>query len=217
MPNANELVSRYATQIQGKVVITTGISPGGLGAFFVQTIAKGGPAWIILAGRDEKKAQQTEAAIKEANGSVKTRFLHLDLGSLKAVREAAETVKGWSDIPVIDVLVNNAATLPVEYKVTADGFEEQLATNHLGHFLFTNLIIDKILASSSPRVVNVSSQGHRISPFRFGDYNFDVSFIRLFISLSCNQCFSSLRVVNSTPKCAAMASPKPQIYCFLFL
>ena len=170
MSTAEQLVSRYTAEIQGKVVITTGVSPGSLGAYFVQSIAKGGPGWIILAGRDEKKARQTEAAIKEANGSVQTRFLHLDLGSMQSVREAAKAVNGWSDIPAIDVLVNNAAGLSEKYRVTADGFEQQLATNYLGHFLFTNLIIDKILASSSPRVINVSSHGHRVSPFRFGDY-----------------------------------------------
>ena len=176
-PTGEELISKYTPQIRGKVVLTTGISPGGLGAFFVQAIAKANPAWIILAGRDETKARETEVAIKDSNGSVPIRFLKMDLGSMQSVREAAQTVLGWEDVPAVDVLVNNAVTMPAEYRVTADGFEQQLATNYLGHWLFTNLIMDKILASNAPRVVNVSSESHRISPFRFGDYNFDVSFL----------------------------------------
>jgi NAD(P)-dependent dehydrogenase (short-subunit alcohol dehydrogenase family) len=173
MSTTAELVSTNASQIKGKVVITTGVSPGGLGASFVQAIAKAQPAWIILAGRNLEKAQLTEAAITASNPGVKTRLLQLDLESLQSVRDAAAAVNGWADIPVIDVLVNNAAILAKEYGVTVDGFERQLAGDHLGHFLFTNLIMNKILASSSPRIVNVSSTAHRMSPFRFGDYNFD--------------------------------------------
>ncbi|KAF8877564.1 hypothetical protein CPB84DRAFT_1752113 [Gymnopilus junonius] len=172
MSTADELVVHYANYIKGKAIIITGVSPGSLGAYFVQAIAKGRPAWIILATRDVKKAQQTEAAIAASNPDVKTRILPLDLESLQSVREAAAIVNGWSDIPVVDVLVNNAGKLVNEYGVTVDGFERQLATNHLGHFLFTNLIMDKILASSARRIVNVSSDGHRLSPFRFEGYNF---------------------------------------------
>lgn len=175
MPTADELVTRYASQIKGKVIITTGVSPGSLGGYFVQAIAKAHPAWIILAGRNLKKSQQTEAAINTSSPGVKTRFLQLDLESLQSVRDAASAVNGWSDIPTVDVLVNNAGMVTKDYSVTVDGFERQLAANHLGHFLFTNLIMDKILTSSAPRIVNVSSDGHRTAPFRFGDYNFDVS------------------------------------------
>ncbi|KAF8873024.1 hypothetical protein CPB84DRAFT_1818020 [Gymnopilus junonius] len=148
MSTADELVVHYANYIKGKVIIITGVSPGSLGAYFVQVIAKGRPAWIILAAHDVKKAQQTEAAIAASNPDVKMRILPLDLESLQSVREAAAIINERSDIPVVDVLVNNAGKLSNEYGVTVDGFERQLATNHLGHFLFTNLIMDKILASA---------------------------------------------------------------------
>ncbi|CAG8894257.1 unnamed protein product [Penicillium egyptiacum] len=72
-------------------------------------------------------------------------------------------------------MVNNAGVMAVDYQLSPEGFESHLATNHLGPFLFTNLIIKKILASKSPRIVVVSSDGHRLNPFRFDDYNFDVS------------------------------------------
>ncbi|PPR07448.1 hypothetical protein CVT26_013479 [Gymnopilus dilepis] len=167
------LVKDYADIIAGKVVLTTGVSPGGLGASFVQSIAAANPSLLILANRDLVKAENTASAIAKSHPNVKARILHLDLASFQSVRKAADQVNSWSDIPAIDVLVNNAAVLGGEYGHTADGFEHHLATNHLGPFLFTNLIINKILASRSARIVNVSSNGHRLSPFRFGDYNFD--------------------------------------------
>lgn len=171
---ATQLVNDYADLIKDKVVLVTGISPGSLGAYFIQAIAKAGPSYLILAARNPEKAQQTANEVSAAQPTVKTRTLELDLGLFKNVRQAADEVNSWDDIPVIDVLVNNAGIMAPEYKVTDDGFESQLATNHLGPFLFTNLIIEKILASKSPRVVMVSSDGHRLNPFRFDDYNFDV-------------------------------------------
>ncbi|KAK9242350.1 hypothetical protein V1506DRAFT_547803 [Lipomyces tetrasporus] len=93
-----------------------------------------------------------------AHPDVKVRTLQVDLGLLKSVRDAA----AQENSTVIDVLVNNAGVMAVE---------QHLVTNHLGPFLFTNLIINKILASRSPRIVVVSSNGHRMNPFRFDDDN----------------------------------------------
>ncbi|CAJ2504830.1 Uu.00g122240.m01.CDS01 [Anthostomella pinea] len=170
---ATELVAELESDIRGKVVLMTGVSPKGLGALFAEAIAKAGPALIILASRNPTKAGQTAEAIEAANAGVETRLLELDLGSLAAVRRAADAVRLWDDVPCIDVLVNNAGIMAVDYSLSPDGFESQFATNHLGPFLFTNLIIDKVLASKSPRVVNVSSDGHRLSPIRWYDYGFD--------------------------------------------
>ena len=170
-----ELVSDYASIIEGKTILTTGVTPGGLGATFMEAIAVANPALLILAGRTESKIQQTADTITSKNPKVKTKNLILDLSSLKAVRKAAEEVNSWSDVPKIDVLVNNAAIMAVDFKLTEDGFESQFATNHLAHFLFTNLIIEKLLSSPSPRVVSVSSDGHRASAIRWGDPNFSVS------------------------------------------
>ncbi|KAF8891617.1 hypothetical protein CPB84DRAFT_1683279 [Gymnopilus junonius] len=170
---AQELVNDYASIIKGKVILTTGVSPGSLGAAFVEYIAKAQPALLILAGRDPTKTDKTASAITSSNPGVKTRFLKVDLSSFQSVRDAAAELNSWSDVPFIDVLVNNAGIMAVPYGLSVDGFERQLASNHLGHFLFTNLIIDKILASKTPRIVNISSSTHRFSPFRFKDYNFD--------------------------------------------
>lgn len=173
---ASELVNDYKSIIQDKTILITGASPGSLGGYYAQNIAKANPACIILAGRNTTKLEQCTKEIQAASPKVKIRTLKLDLSSLQSTREAAaEVVDNWDDIPAIDVLVNNAGIMAPEYRVSVDGFESQFATNHLGPFLFTNLIMKKILKSTSPRIVTVASDGHRLSPLRFDDYNFDVS------------------------------------------
>ncbi|SPQ21518.1 62301270-55c5-4407-afb5-566ff77864e0 [Thermothielavioides terrestris] len=168
----SELVQELADIIKGKVILTTGVSPGGLGAFFVEAIAAANPGLLIVAGRNLDKVQQTVDNLAKSHPGVKTRPLRLDLISLAAVREAAAEVNAWDDVPFIDVLVNNAGVMATPYALSPDGVESQFAINHLGHFLFTNLIMGKLLAASKPRVVNVSSDGHRLSPIRFDDLNF---------------------------------------------
>lgn len=71
--------------------------------------------------------------------------------------------------------------MAVDWAQSAEGYDSQLVVNHLGPFLFTNLIMGKLLKSPAPRIVNVTSGGHRLSPFRFEDYNFRVSFLFTFI------------------------------------
>jgi NAD(P)-dependent dehydrogenase (short-subunit alcohol dehydrogenase family) len=175
--SAKNLAQSYTPNIQGKVVLTTGVSPSGLGAAFLRAIAGSQPALLILAGRNITKIKETADQLATENPalSIRTRILQLDLSSLEAVRTAADTVNGWSDVPHIDVLVNNAGIMAVDYALSPEGYESQLATNHLGPFLFTNLIIGKLLASAAPRVVMVSSDGHRLGSFRFNDYGFHVS------------------------------------------
>ncbi|OHF01962.1 short-chain dehydrogenase/reductase family Oxidoreductase [Colletotrichum orchidophilum] len=168
-----ELVAEYASHIAGKTILVTGVSPGGLGAAFAQAVAAGSPALLLLAGRNTAKVQQTADAITSSHPSVAVRALELDLGSFKSVREAAETVNGWDNVPHIDVLVNNAGIMATEWSKTEDGFESQFGTNHLGPFLFTNLIMNKVLAAQEARIVTVSSDGHRLSHIRWTDYNFN--------------------------------------------
>ncbi|RFU72832.1 oxidoreductase [Trichoderma arundinaceum] len=168
-----ELVAEYTPIIKGKTILTTGVSPNSLGAAYVTAIAAGQPKLLILAGRDLSKVNQTIEAIAKEHPDIKTRALQLDLNSFAAVRKAAEEVNSWDDVPVIDVLMNNAGIMAVPYKICEDGFESHLTANHLGHFLFTNLIAEKLLAAKESRVVNVSSGGHFFSGIRHADVNFD--------------------------------------------
>lgn len=170
----SQLVSDLGSNINGKVVLVTGVTPKSIGAWFVLAIAKASPRLIILAGRKTTAAEQTAEDIAKVNSAVQTIVLGVDLGSFKSVREAAKEVNSWASVPHIDVLVNNAGIMGTEWAQTEDGFESQLAINHLGPWLFTNLIMGKILASKSPRVVIVGSFGHRLGPIRWADHNFGV-------------------------------------------
>lgn len=172
---ADVLVKDYATEIKGKIILVTGVSPNGLGAFFVEHIAIAQPRLVILAGRNPSKIQATSDAVAKVSSNVQTRTLQLDLESINQVKKAGATINGWADVPHIDVLVNNAGIMACPYAKTEDGLERQFATSHMGPFLFTNLIMTKILASSAPRIVNVSSDGHRLSAMRWGDIGFAVS------------------------------------------
>lgn len=173
---ASDLVPQYASEISGKTILITGVSPASLGEKFVTEVAVAKPAALILAGRNPSKFQQLTDQLRSTYPEINVKPLTLDLSSFASVREAAETVnKKWTDIPHIDVLVCNAAVMAVPFSLTADGFESHLQTNHLGHFLLVNLIMDKILASPSgaPRVVVISSRGHALGNMRWSDYNFE--------------------------------------------
>ena len=99
-------------------------------------------------------------------------MLELDLSSQEQVRAAAAEVLAYPG--PIDVLVNNAGIMGYEYGTTPEGVETHFGTNHIGHFLFTNLIMPKILAAATgARIVNVSSNLYRYSPIRFEDLGFD--------------------------------------------
>ncbi|KAI0157180.1 NAD(P)-binding protein [Hypoxylon sp. FL1284] len=170
--SGNALALTHASAIKGKTIVVTGVTLGGLGGGFVRAVAQAQPSMLILAGRSTAKLEQTAKAVSEKFPDVKVRPLELDLISLAASRKAAETVNAWDDVPQIDVLVNNAGVMATEWAASPEGHESQMAINHLGHFLFTNLIMGKLLKSPAPRIVIVSSNGHRLSPVRFDDPNF---------------------------------------------
>ncbi|OJJ66793.1 hypothetical protein ASPBRDRAFT_366431 [Aspergillus brasiliensis CBS 101740] len=170
--SAEQVAQDLHNAIANKTVLVTGVSPGGLGAEFAKVIAVYGPSLIILASRDILKARQTALEIAGIAPEVPTRLLELDLRSQAQVRSAAKEVLTYEEN--IDVLVNNAGVMASPFSLTDDGIESQFATNHVGHFLFTNLIIAKLANPGNPgRVVNVSSNGHCLSPVRFHDWNFD--------------------------------------------
>ncbi|CAG9953800.1 unnamed protein product [Clonostachys rosea f. rosea IK726] len=168
---AEEVANDLKSQIAGKTILVTGVSPKGLGAAFAEIIAQYGPECIILATRDLSKAEETGQAIKATSPSVRTHSVELDLASLDQVRKAAAKIQSFGE--KIDVIVNNAAIMASPYFKTVDGIEGQFAVNYLGHFLLTNLLLPDMLARNVPiRIVNVSSNGCRYGPVRFGDLDF---------------------------------------------
>jgi NAD(P)-dependent dehydrogenase (short-subunit alcohol dehydrogenase family) len=141
--------------LAGATVMVTGASSG-LGAECVRHFARAG-ARVVLAVRNVEKGR---AIAKGIDGVTEVR--HLDVASLESVRTFAEE---WSDD--IDILVNNAGIMQVPFGKTADGFELQMGTNHLGHFALTNLLLPHI----TNRVVVVSSELHKQSKLDLDDLN----------------------------------------------
>ncbi|KAH8551423.1 hypothetical protein BGW37DRAFT_557313 [Umbelopsis sp. PMI_123] len=170
---AEEVATYFETEIKGKTVLITGATWGGLGAEAARVIAKHHAALVIVAGRKQESLDDTIQKIKAETPSANLRPVILDLASLESVRHAAAEVNAYPES--IDVLINNAAIMASPYHTTKDGFEAQFGTNHIGPFLFTNLILPKILASKTgaPRIVNVSSSAHHFGPVRFDDSFFE--------------------------------------------
>ncbi|WP_181309812.1 oxidoreductase [Nocardioides campestrisoli] len=143
----------------GRTVVVTGASPGGLGQFVALELARHG-ARVVLAGRNPEKLTGTREAVLAQVPGASTEELVVDLASLDSVRSAAERAK---ELGAIDVLVNNAGVMAPPYQRTGDGFELQMATNHLGPFLLTGMLLPQLVESGDGRVVAVSSQMHRVA------------------------------------------------------
>lgn len=139
----------------GRTCLVTGANTG-IGRVTATELARLG-ARVVLACRSEDKAQVVIDAIKSDTGNQSVDFLRLDLADLAAVRASAEEFVA-RDEP-LHVLVNNAG-LAGQRGLTADGFELAFGVNHLGHFLFTTLLLDKLRDSAPARIVNVSSKSH---------------------------------------------------------
>jgi len=139
----------------GRVAVVTGAN-GGLGLEVARGLARRG-GHVVMAARDQAKA---EAAVTSIRGEIPDASLALqplDLASLASVREAAARI--LADNPRIDILVNNAGVMGIPERRTEDGFEMQLAVNHLGHFALTAQLLPALLQSSDARVVSVTSTG----------------------------------------------------------
>ncbi|KAF7368866.1 Short-chain dehydrogenase/reductase family protein [Mycena venus] len=156
-----EVATAFAQEIKGKNVLITGTSVNGLGFEAARIIAKYANL-VIITGHNAERLKLSEDALKKDIPGANIRTLLLNLASLDAVRKAAEEVNAYPE--QIDILINNAASSICRFRLTTDGFEQQIATDHLGPFLFTALILLKILAaqtvSYTPRVVFVASGAH---------------------------------------------------------
>jgi NAD(P)-dependent dehydrogenase (short-subunit alcohol dehydrogenase family) len=155
--------------LTGRIAVVTGANTG-LGLDTARVLAARGAA-VVLAVRNVDKGRAAAATIVGRHSGAKVTLLPLDLSSLASVREAAARLR--SDHDRIDLLVNNAGVMYTPQSSTADGFELQFGTNHLGHFALTGLVLDRMLTVDGSRVVTVSSVGHRIlSTIDFDDLAF---------------------------------------------
>jgi len=155
--------------LQGKRILVTGVSAG-LGIETARSLAAHG-ADVVGAARDLKKAEAATAQVRKdavaAGGSFE--LVALDLASLKSVRASAEELLAKGQF--FDVIIANAGVMATPFSHTADGFETQFGTNHLGHFVLVNRIAP--LLRNGSRLINLSSAGHRYSNVDLNDPNFE--------------------------------------------
>ncbi len=143
--------------LHGRTIVVTGANSG-IGLVTARELVRAG-ADVALAVRDIKRGEKAASSFE---GSFEVR--ELDLADLSSVRRFADE---WDDD--LDVLINNAGVMAVPHQRSADGYELQFATNHLGHFAFTNLLLPHI----TDRVVTISSGAHRMGRIDLDDLNWE--------------------------------------------
>ncbi|KAJ5117140.1 short-chain dehydrogenase [Penicillium atrosanguineum] len=175
--SATEVASVFASHIRDKNVVITGVGPNSLGEALALAIGSQKPRNLILASRTKAKVQEVAAKVQDLSPETSVEAVVLNLASQKSIHEAASKIQSLVDR--VDTLINNAGMMVLERETTDEGIEVQFGTNHVGHFLFTNLLIPqlknaaKVSGPGSTRIINVTSAGHRLSPVRFSDYNLE--------------------------------------------
>ena len=154
---------------KGRVAIVTG-SSSGIGYETAHVLA-GKNATVIIAVRNLQKGNTAADKIRAEHESADVRVMELDLANLESVRSF--TAKFKENFSRLDLLINNAGVMMPPYSKTADGFELQFGTNHLGHFALTSLLIDVVLKTENSRIVTVSSMSHKSGKLDFDDLNWE--------------------------------------------
>lgn len=144
----------------GRVVVVTG-GCSGIGKEAAVALAGQGNT-VVVTSRDTGRGEAALADIRARAGAGEVHLIPLDLASFDSIRDFATDVQGRFDR--LDVLINNAGLVLSERRLTADGFEMTFGVNHLGHFLLTGLLLDRLRASAPARVVTVTSLVHRLVP-----------------------------------------------------
>ncbi|SNR45670.1 SDR family oxidoreductase [Hymenobacter mucosus] len=153
--------------LKDQIILVTGATSG-IGKVTALELAKQG-AYVVLLARNAEKAEATRREIVAAAGHDLVGVLLCDLSDLKQVHHAAEAFQ--RTYPRLDVLVNNAGLLFGQSRnVSADGYEMGVATNHLGPFLLTSLLLDELQKSSAGRIVNVASEAYRFAKPDLNDF-----------------------------------------------
>lgn len=155
--------------LTGRVAVVTGANSG-IGLEAALELAAHG-AHVVLACRDRSRADQAMGRILRHAKDASVEVLVVDLADLESVRAAAHRFATRHHR--LDLLLNNAGVMGVPYRVTADGLELQLATNHVGHFALTGLLSEVLVTTARSRVVTVSSLGHRIGRIDFDNLQWD--------------------------------------------
>ena len=155
--------------LAGRIAVVTGASTG-IGLETARALASKG-AHVVLAARDQAKTEAAAATIRERVPDADLEIGMIDLTSLDRVRDFASWYLDTHDR--LHLLINNAGVMFTPFEHTAEGFELQFGTNHVGHFLLTNMLMPALLADPPARIVNLSSGGHAMSDIHWDDPNFE--------------------------------------------
>lgn len=161
--------------MDGKVVIITGANTG-IGKETAKDLARRG-ASVYMACRDHLKCEDARQEIIKETDNLNVFNRTLDLSSLDSVRRFVAEFK--KEEPRLDVLINNAGVMMCPRTLTKDGFEMQIGTNHMGHFLLTNLLLDLMKKSGASRIINVSSMVHTSGKLNKEDLNSEKSYSKI--------------------------------------
>lgn len=151
--------------MRDKICLVTGATSG-VGLVTAQALAQQG-AMVLLVARNPDRGAATVKRIVQETGNPNVDVVLADLSSQSQIRQLAAAVQ--RRCAHLDVLVNNAGALFTQRRLSADGIEMTLALNHLGYFLLTNLLLDRLKASASARIVNVASNAHMGGRINFAD------------------------------------------------
>ena len=162
--NANNISDQ-----KGRIAIVTGASSG-IGFEAARVLAKK-QAKVIIAVRNLEKGNAAANKIGAQNRDADVKVMQLDLADLGSVKKFAEAFK--TDYAQLDLLINNAGVMIPPYGKTADGFELQFGTNHLGHFALTGSLLELLIDTKGSRIVNVSSGAHKVGNIDFDDLNWE--------------------------------------------
>ncbi|MGH9184789.1 MAG: SDR family NAD(P)-dependent oxidoreductase, partial [Acidimicrobiales bacterium] len=152
----------------GRTILVTGANSG-LGLRSAEALARSG-AHVLMACRNAAKAEQAADAVRAAASGPPPEVVALDLADLSSIRACAEKVTAAAE-GGLHALMNNAGVMALPEARTADGFEMQFGTNHLGHYALTGLLLPALLRTELPRVVTTTSLVHRTGRMRWKDLN----------------------------------------------
>jgi NAD(P)-dependent dehydrogenase (short-subunit alcohol dehydrogenase family) len=158
----------------GRTAVVTGANSG-LGLVTARELARAG-ASVVMACRNLDKGHAAVDEVRAAVPDAQVQLEELDLASLASVRGFADRFKATHD--GLDVLINNAGVMAPPRRRTADGFELQFGTNHLGHFLLTTLLLEKMEGRDDARVVTLSSTAHKMGHINFDNLGGDRHYFR---------------------------------------
>ncbi|MDX1586643.1 MAG: SDR family oxidoreductase [Balneolaceae bacterium] len=196
--------------MENKLCMVTGANSG-IGKSTAMALAKQG-AYVVMVCRNEERAEKARKDIIDSTGNTGVEVMLADFAYQYEIRELADHFN--SKFEELDVLINNAGMIASKREETIDGIEKTLAVNHLGSFLLTNLLLDTLISADSARIVNVSSEVHRLgaSVFDLDDLQLEQDFtpIKAYgVSKLCNIMFTRelARRLKDTPVTANALHP----------